>query len=112
MEKPWTCLDCGARHPDSDFAVPADYRSGAAPAPSFDCKRCGQGPLLDARSPEVRTRLAESDQNRAVARERLLTWAAVPLGIVPVLGLVYLAPALFLLIPFLPIPFGQPLKAL
>jgi hypothetical protein len=70
----WICMDCGARNPSSG-----------------SCSACGQGPLLDARDPQVRSALALQDGERLRKRSRLLMGVAA--GIAAVVGF----PLVFLL---------------
>ncbi len=66
-ENTWICMDCGAR-------------GGSAGS----CSRCGQGPLLDARDPQVRSTLLQQDGE--ASRKRSRTLIGVAAGVAAVLG--------------------------
>ncbi len=57
----WVCSDCGER----------------ADGPG-DCKRCGQGPLLDASKEDTRNYLLDDDVQRREKRRNRILWIVVP----------------------------------
>ncbi|MCC7534766.1 MAG: hypothetical protein IT379_01060 [Deltaproteobacteria bacterium] len=70
VTEPFVCMDCASRQPDPG-----------------ECRRCGSGPMLDARDPEVRNTLLGDDERRARKREGLVIGASVLAAIPIVVGL-------------------------
>jgi len=64
---PWICMDCSAHN--------------AAPG---DCPKCGEGPLVDVREPQVRAALVQQDSEHSLKRARMLTVIAA--GVAAVCG--------------------------
>lgn len=72
---PFVCMDCAGRQPSAG-----------------ECARCGNGPMLDARDPDVRNTLLEDDERRGRKREGLVIGASVLTAIPIVVGTELLLP--------------------
>ena len=75
MQKPWVCIDCGARQD----------ASGA-------CHRCAHEDTLDARDEKVRELMRDVDGRLADRREGRLRFLGVAVGMAIIFGL-WLVPA-------------------
>ena len=93
MERPWVCLDCGARQ-----------------AVTGMCVACRHDDTPDARKEDVRVLMRDVDQRLADQREGRLRFAGVVIGMAMIFGL-WLVPGYWsmrgVMYPGLPLLFDQ-----
>lgn len=83
----------------------------ASPGPDAGECPCGAGARVDLADPAIVQMLVEIDDRAAERAKQRHVWIGVACGLVVVIGILFVAPALIVAIP-LPLPFANPIKVI